>query len=1039
MTKYSYYDSLSAEEFQEFATEFISIKEKEQFYNNGLGKDKGIDFYNADGTIIGQVKNQKENFNTLKNSLKKEVTRVQKFDRYILITSQNLKKEQKETLIEMFSGHLKMNDIIDKEMLNRLLSKKEYHELELKYYQLYIPSSNILFNTIENIKNKSIHLQTQIELNEINKEKEIYAITDSYKQALENLLNKKVIIITGEPGIGKTTLGRMLIINLIKKIKNSEFIKVSSVDELYDVYQKNKNQIYFFDDFWGDTEYNLSISSEMQKKLYNFISLIEQENKYLIITSREYIFQEGLEINNKISNEFTKHQFLLKANDLSLITKFNILYNHIVNYPLSYEHTKILLMFYSNILNSPNYTPRLIHDFFKDYNKYKHLKPFDLYIEFMDYLKHPYEHFQKDLKKQPVEIKVLLLLIFLNEGQISIEKLKIDFNNIFKNTGDKFSDYITITENTFTNITKTKEPTISLKNPTYKDFLNHFLKENINFYFNYLTNDLTPQKAITLWKYVNYEDEKMKKNLEEHILNHLINCEKNTKYISILTTLVKTTNFEKNSKIKKYLISETEDFLSNFDDIMFGLLYKFDLDDIFNLLNAFKNKHDFSEFINHVLDNLVYESETFYQIDKLSDINELYPKVFKQYMKTNRCDIKKAIEDCIYSDINYYDMDELELENLIYEWVPRLYKNINIKMPSKLTKSLEEIYNNETKNNEISYPEINYASPKITPSKSNQNETKKLIDTKIERLLGKSHYIINIQDYMHKHHFNKEIIDKINNLQGPLFEDLKHNTIVMNLLNQFFETNTYINNQMFFFGFLSFIFEGNLKEINKLSYFAYKLIKNNEIVFTEEKLAKHKINPLDSKIIVKAGKWYYFCHPLLQTYLYLYYVSKNKKTYYIGNLKIYIEEYYNILNENTDDELNIYRMIKIVLPSLWEKAIVIPCIQNYLQATQKETDIKTAIQMIKYFNFNISYNMFEDIQSAIYKDPLMFDLVKLCFKVNMFSFIPNLRWLNQDYDENYEVNYYLRKKSIIKEMEQTKIIDNLLSLRNKMQLFIHKK
>ena len=155
--------------------------------------------------------------------------------------------------------------------------------------------------------------------------------------------------------------------------------------------------------------------------------------------------------------------------------------------------------------------------------------------------------------------------------------------------------------------------------------------------------------------------------------------------------------------------------------------------------------------------------------------------------------------------------------------------------------------------------------------------------------------------------------------------------------------------------------------------------------------------------------------------------------------QIYIEEYYNILNENTDDELNIYRLIKIVLPPLWEKAIVIPCIQNYLQATQKETDIKTAIQMIKYFNFNISYNMFEDIQSAIYKDRLMFDLVKLCFKVNMISFIPNLWRSNQDYDENYEVNYYLRKKSIIKEMEETKIIDNLLSLRNKMQLFIHKK
>lgn len=30
----------------------------------------------------------------------------------------------------MFKGHLKIEDIIDKNLLNQLLSKKEYHELE---------------------------------------------------------------------------------------------------------------------------------------------------------------------------------------------------------------------------------------------------------------------------------------------------------------------------------------------------------------------------------------------------------------------------------------------------------------------------------------------------------------------------------------------------------------------------------------------------------------------------------------------------------------------------------------------------------------------------------------------------------------------------------------------------------------------------------------------------------------------------------------------------------------------------------------------
>ena len=61
--------------------------------------------------------------------------------------------------------------------------------------------------------------------------------------------------------------------------------------------------------------------------------------------------------------------------------------------------------------------------------------------------------------------------------------------------------------------------------------------------------------------------------------------------------------------------------------------YEFDLDNILNLLKAFKNKHDFSKAIYNVLDAIVYESEDFYQIDKLSNINDLYPEISKKIHK----------------------------------------------------------------------------------------------------------------------------------------------------------------------------------------------------------------------------------------------------------------------------------------------------------------------------------------------------------------------------------------------------------------------
>ena len=1036
MANYSFYDSLSAEEFQAFATEFISIKEKEQFYNNGLGKDGGIDLYNADSTIIGQVKNQKDNFANLKNSLKKEVDRVQKFNRYILIVSQTLKQEQKKELIKMFKGHLKIEDIIDKNLLNQLLSKKEYHELELKYYQLYIPSSNILFNTIENIKNNNIYLQTQIELNNINKEKSIYVATESYKQALKKLLDQNIIIITGEPGIGKTTLGRMLIIALIKELKDAEFVKVTSVNELYDIYKEDKSQIYFFDDFWGDVKYNLSISPETQKKLYNFISLLKQTNKYLIITSREYIFQEGLEINNKISREFINHQFLLKQTDLSLITKFNILYNYIIHYPLPYEHAQMLFTAYNNIVNCPNYNPRFINTFFEEYNNYKNYSAYDFYYELISYLNHTYDHFQKDLKNQPLEIKVLLLLIFINEGQMPVDKLQIYFSNIFDKTGDKFKDYITITDNTFTNIVKKEKPIITLKNPTYKDFLSSHLKENINFYFKYLTKNLTKETSIILWEYVNYKDLTMKQTLETIILKYLKRLTPNQKYINILITLVKTTNFNEDSQIKDYLITKTEKILAQIEDIMYETSYEFDLDNILNLLKAFKNKHDFSKAIYNVLDAIVYESEDFYQIDKLSNINDLYPEISKKYIKNHRQDIKKTIENCIYNDINYYDMNLQELENLIYEWVPNLYRNINVKMPAHLIKNLQKIYDDKERQFKINYPKINVTPSNIEPPKSQSNETD-IINQKIRIFLGKSHYIENLNEYMQKHHFNQKIINQINTLQGPIFDDLKHNTIIINLLNNLFESgmSEYISENIFFAKFFSFIYQNNLKEFKNLASFAFKTLNQNQITFTKEELDKANVT-LNCKIIIKTGKWYYFSHPLLPIYLYIWHTLNNNKNFYIYKIKTYFEKYYDLMNEYTNYNLNEYRLLEVIMPQIWKNDIVTSCIEEYLAKTQKEDETKTAIQMLKYFQFEIVYGMFEEIETSYIKDIILFDLIELYFDTNMLDFIPDLSNIDYKNQEQYNVNYYLSKKSIIKIMQEDKTIESLITLRNELKHFV---
>ena len=128
----------------------------------------------------------------------------------------------------------------------------------------------------------------------------------------------------------------MLIANIINTNPNIQFISVKTIDELYQIYNKDTSQVYFFDDFFGDIKYNFQIDTIKQKKLLDFINYLKESNdKYLILTTREYIFKDGLNLNKNNQDKFNKYKLNLKLEEISKVSKFNI-------YLIFYSFKKIL-------------------------------------------------------------------------------------------------------------------------------------------------------------------------------------------------------------------------------------------------------------------------------------------------------------------------------------------------------------------------------------------------------------------------------------------------------------------------------------------------------------------------------------------------------------------------------------------------------------------------------------------------------------------------------------------------------------------------
>ena len=57
MRNYDFHELMSDKEFQKFAASLLEIKEQRQIRSNAFTKDEGIDIYDLNNEIIGQVKN----------------------------------------------------------------------------------------------------------------------------------------------------------------------------------------------------------------------------------------------------------------------------------------------------------------------------------------------------------------------------------------------------------------------------------------------------------------------------------------------------------------------------------------------------------------------------------------------------------------------------------------------------------------------------------------------------------------------------------------------------------------------------------------------------------------------------------------------------------------------------------------------------------------------------------------------------------------------------------------------------------------------
>ncbi|EMF83068.1 restriction endonuclease [Leptospira weilii serovar Topaz str. LT2116] len=498
------FDIFDDREFEAFIRDIVQKELKVTLQSFKAGKDKGIDCRFSGSTnneIIIQAKRY-TNYNNLKKAAKLEIQKIKMINpppkRYIFATSLDLNPNQLDEISNILKPFLiNIDDIYYESKLNNILSNSKNLDIENKYYKLWITSTNILKRILHNAENNNSDFNSD----KIIKNSSLYVFNNQYlKQALKILNKEKLLVITGPPGIGKTTLANTITFRLLANDYKLIYVdsNLEEAERLFSL-DPTAKQIILFDDFLGSFIPEL-LSSAKERKTVNFIEKIKRtNNKLMILTSRTVFFNAALEI----YEGFNRSRIFLSKYELNIshytdFEKAQILYKHISFSKINadYKNQFLINKRFLSIINHRNYTPRLI-EYFTNPNNIDGV-PLNKYISdfVIKNLDNPIElwkfHYSVHLDD---ESRMLVDTVFLfgkdvnhsiiESGYLQRLKTELKFRGFIPKHDSFFKSIRTLQDGFIkTKINtndKKKIVSYSLYNPSLGDFLINYFNEPNNF------------------------------------------------------------------------------------------------------------------------------------------------------------------------------------------------------------------------------------------------------------------------------------------------------------------------------------------------------------------------------------------------------------------------------------------------------------------------------------------------------------------------------------------------------------------------------